>query len=369
MNRRSFCLIFLMGFLLLTGCSPALDGSRYMHSLMDTLYKASYTDYAELTGTTTAEVSTMRDTWMSGQTDRFLKAFNAGTVSDDMRARASGLLNNAFAQLDFSVEEEPEAAAASGGSLRAGEDVAEGAGRSKAAVSAESSGADAVSGSDKAKISRASTMSRIRRGLHNILNFFTGKDDESDIYVYITVRPLLLIENNYAALVDYQKTFNEKNTAYTYADLSSEAYADTYMDGLLTILEQSLFDIPQGPPQTIAVPISQNEDGLFTLDPAVLKRLQLIIFPLEAPEAEAESGETAETAAETETQAPAETQKVKETQTPKKGAETTAETETQVPAETKKVKETQAPAETESEAAKETKAPAETQKVKETKAP
>ncbi len=299
MNRRSICLIFLMGLLLLTGCRPSLDGPRYMHSLMDTLYKTSYTDYAELTGTTTAEISTMRDTWMSGQTDRFLKAFNAGGVSDDMRARAAGLLGNAFAQLDFSVEEEVPGASVSV------------AGRPEAGTSDESSAGDEVNAS-----SGKDAVSRVKRGLHDILNILSGKADESDRYVYITVRPLLLIEGNYAALADYRKTFNEKNTAYTYADLTSEAYADAYMDGLLTILEQSLFDIPQGPPQTIAVPISQNEDGLFTLDPAVLKRLQLIIFPLEAPETEAESGETAETIVETETEAPAETKKVKETQAP-----------------------------------------------------
>ena len=244
-HRKISLIAAFLALLLITGCGPVFDGGRYVSSLLDALYKANYTDYAELTGTTTAELSTMRETWMSGQTDLFLKAFGAEAASDSSRARVTQFLNNVYAGASFTVRV-----------------------------------------SDAGNINAAS-------------------EDSDAGSVYVTFRPICLISESYPALQDSLAAFNKKNSTYGYADLDSTAYTDAYLDGLMTVLEQHLTDLPLGDEVSFRVPISKTADGLYQADASAIARLSRAFLPLEAPELPETETETAATETEApETKAP-----------------------------------------------------------------
>ena len=267
LHRKARLIAVLIALLLLTGCAPKFDGSSYISSMLDALYKANYTSCAELTGSTTAELSATRETWIGRQADRFLDAFGAAAASDATRDRVILFLNNMYANASFSVR------ASDAGNLRGG----------------SASGADAET-------------------------------------VFVSFRPMTLIPENYEALQKWQASFNQKNTSYTYADLDSMAYTDAYMDGLMTVLEQQLTNIPLGEEVTFRIPVNKGEDGLYAADAGALARLANALLPFEAPpappETEAPETEAPETKAP-ETKAP-ET-KAPETETPEtKAPETKA---------------------------------------------
>ena len=220
--------------LLITGCGPVFDGSRYVSSMLDALYKANYTEYAELTGTTTAEISTTRETWIGSQADSFLEAFGAASASETTRSRVIRFLNNAYAGAAFTVRNSD-------------------AGNTGSGSSAADSGAATV---------------------------------------FVSFRPMNLISDNYEDLKHWKDSFNQKNTAYTYADLDSAAYADAYMDGVLTVLEQDLTNIPLGEEVCFRIPLSKNADGLYAADAGALARLGKALLPFEVPETPPETETT-----------------------------------------------------------------------------
>ena len=276
-HRKISLIAAFLALLLITGCGPVFDGGRYVSSLLDALYKANYTDYAELTGTTTAELSTMRESWMTGQTDLFLKAFGAEAASDSSRARVTQFLNNVYAGASFTVRV-----------------------------------------SDAGNINAAS-------------------EDSDAGSVYVTFRPICLISESYPALQDSLAAFNKKNSTYGYADMDSTAYTDAYLDGLMTVLEQHLTDLPLGDEVSFRVPISKTADGLYQADASAIARLSRAFLPLEAPELPETETETAAPETEApETKAP-ET-KAPETKAPETKAPETKAKETEAPAETEKKK-------------------------------
>lgn len=107
----------------------------------------------------------------------------------------------------------------------------------------------------------------------------TSTDDTGAIVVQMTVQPMHIIIDNYAAIQTFVTSFNEKNAAFSYADLTEEAYYDAYLDGILTILESHLSDMTFGDDVTIDIPISKNDDGLYTISEASLTEIQNSILP------------------------------------------------------------------------------------------
>jgi hypothetical protein len=264
LHRKVRLTAVLIALLLLTGCAPKFDGSGYISSMLDALYKANYTTYAELTGSTTAEISSARETWISGQADRFLAEFGAGAASEATKDRVVLFLNNLYANASFSV--------------------------------------------------RASDAGNLKRGSAS------GADAET---VFVSFRPMTLITENYEALQKSLVSFNQKNTSYTYADLDNTAYTDAYMDSMMTVLEQQLTNIPLGDEVTFRIPVNKGEDGLYAADTGALARLSTALVPFEAPpappETEAPETEAPETKAP-ETEAPetkAPETKAPETKAPK----------------------------------------------------
>lgn len=98
-------------------------------------------------------------------------------------------------------------------------------------------------------------------------------DDENG-NVQITVWPMDLVIDNYDALKDYVNGFNEKNDAFAFASLSEQEFYDTYLDGILSILESHLAELSYKDPVQLNVIIQQGEDGLYTLDSKTLYNIQ-----------------------------------------------------------------------------------------------
>lgn len=59
----------------------------------------------------------------------------------------------------------------------------------------------------------------------------TPASDGSPQTVQLSIRPLNILKDNYDAIQVYVHSFNEKNADFSYADLTEEAYYDTYLDG------------------------------------------------------------------------------------------------------------------------------------------
>ena len=69
------------------------------------------------------------------------------------------------------------------------------------------------------------------------------------------------------------------NGVLTYADLTEEAYYDTYLDGILTILESHLADMTFGEATTLDIPLEKNSDGLYTISEDTLTAIQNTLLP------------------------------------------------------------------------------------------
>lgn len=102
--------------------------------------------------------------------------------------------------------------------------------------------------------------------------------------VQLTIRPLNILTDNYDTIQTYVHSFNEKNASFAYANLTEEAYYDTYLDGILTILESHLADMTFGKDTTLDITLSKNDGGLYTISEYTLTEIQNTILPW--PEAE-----------------------------------------------------------------------------------
>ena len=107
----------------------------------------------------------------------------------------------------------------------------------------------------------------------------THASDGSPKTVQLSIRPLNILKDNYDAIQVYVHSFNEKNADFSYADLTEEAYYDTYLDGILTILESHLADMTFGEATTLDIPLEKNSDGLYTISEDTLTAIQNTLLP------------------------------------------------------------------------------------------
>ena len=108
----------------------------------------------------------------------------------------------------------------------------------------------------------------------------TGCGRSFDSQGYLTsIRPLNILTDNYDTIQTYVHSFNEKNASFAYANLTEEAYYDTYLDGILTILESHLADMTFGKDTTLDITLSKNDGGLYTISEDTLTEIQNTILP------------------------------------------------------------------------------------------
>lgn len=212
MKFKYYLTCLLVSVFIFTGCGRTFDGSGYVSSVMDALYKGDYTSYMDFTGVSRSDVSLYRDQWLSASTKAFLTAFGSGTPSETTLDRITSLLTQLDANASYDVSSQT-------------------------------------------------------------------KDDSGNLTVSLSIRPLNILIDNYDAIQAFVKSFNEKNAAFSYTDLTEEAYYDTYLDGILTILESHLSDMTFGDDIVIDITLTQNDDGLYTLSEDTLTQIQNTILP------------------------------------------------------------------------------------------
>lgn len=100
---------------------------------------------------------------------------------------------------------------------------------------------------------------------------FSVNEDNS---ILLTVYPIDLLISNYETLQAYVADFNKKNDAFAFASLTEQEFNDTYLDGILTILESQLTNLSYQTPVQLTVSISQDEEGLYTIAPEALSDIQ-----------------------------------------------------------------------------------------------
>lgn len=212
MKFKYYLACLLAAAMIFTGCGRTFDGSGYVTSVMDALYKGDYTSYMDMTGVSRSDASLYRDQWLLASTEAFLTAFGSGTPSEATSDRITSLLTQLDANASYTVASQTKAAS-------------------------------------------------------------------GELTVSVSIRQLNILIDNYDAIQSFVKSFNEKNAAFSYADLTEEAYYDAYLDGILTILESHLSDMSFGDEVVIDLTLTQNDDGLYTLSEDSLTQIQNTILP------------------------------------------------------------------------------------------
>lgn len=227
MRRIKKTLLFaLLTLITISGCSRKIELSNYLISSLDAVYKGNYQEYSGYTGLTTTEISSIRNQWLASRTDSFIEFLGGdpSTISDDMRKRISDLLTAIYSNARYEVSDPGE---------------------------------NGSNGKDSS---------------------VTESNEPTHEEVTITVYPITLIKNNYKALSEYMTSFSENNEKYGYADMTSSEYQDAYLEGIITILEAQLTDIPYGKAETITVEIGQTEKGLYEIDSKSMSKIDALII-------------------------------------------------------------------------------------------
>ncbi len=99
-------------------------------------------------------------------------------------------------------------------------------------------------------------------------------NDEENGDVQMTIWPVDLIIKNYDALQTYVTDFNRKNDAFAFASMSEEEFYDTYLEGIITILESHLAELSYLEPVQLNISICRDENGLYAIDSKTLTDIQ-----------------------------------------------------------------------------------------------
>ena len=98
----------------------------------------------------------------------------------------------------------------------------------------------------------------------------------------VTIRPITLLTDAFPVIRTYTESFNKKNSEFEYYELTSQEYADTYLDGLLTLLTSQLSDLHYADPVQVELPIEKGEDGLYVFKSADLGEITRAVMPFPA---------------------------------------------------------------------------------------
>ncbi len=107
-------------------------------------------------------------------------------------------------------------------------------------------------------------------------NYTVQSSQESAV---VTIRPITLLTEALPEIQTYTENFNKKNADFEYYELTSQEYADAYLDGLLTILTSKLSDLHYGDPEQVELPFEKGEDGLYIFKNAALGEITRAVLP------------------------------------------------------------------------------------------
>ena len=98
----------------------------------------------------------------------------------------------------------------------------------------------------------------------------------------VTIRPITLLTDALPEIQSYTESFNKKNAEFEYYELTSREYADTYLEGLLTLLTSKLSDLHYGDPVQVPLPFEKGDDGLYAFSTESLGDITQAVLPFPA---------------------------------------------------------------------------------------
>ncbi len=223
--KIKFCrisiLALLASLLFVSGCGKTFSAPAFTGALLDSVCKADYTDYSEFTGVTTADLSAQREDLIDEKVDTLIAMYGNLRPSSACREDIRNFINMLYEQAVYTVSD-PRATAQTG----------------------EGSGAEDEAGA------------------------------------IVSVSPILIFSDCSSDIQKFTDSFNKKNNAHKYKDKTSTQYADTYLQGVMSILRDHLGDIRTGDAVEKNLVYKENDKGLYTADPDQIKAVFDLILPL-----------------------------------------------------------------------------------------
>jgi len=240
--RKKLSAFLLMAILIFTGCSRPFEGDKYVSALLDAVCKRSYSEYSVLTGVPTARVSSSQSLWLKTRAEAFTDIFTAGECSEETSDRIEKFLKMAYSMADYEVlTQTPEA---------------------------ESESEEII----------WDTAANSRNTFGSIPDE-SGESLEEGPTVYVKIKPLLLLAGSREEILTYTETFNEANENFEYAQLSDTSYNDTYLAGIMNILESKLSDPGYSTPVILEAHTTKTPEGLYEISPGDLDLIISAVLP------------------------------------------------------------------------------------------
>ena len=98
--------------------------------------------------------------------------------------------------------------------------------------------------------------------------------------ILVEYSPMTIFQDSAEDLKEYNSSFAAGNKAGKYKKLSSQQYADSCLDGMLTILESRLGSLSYGKAVQEEITVSEDDENRRTLDPAQLEKVMEGMLPL-----------------------------------------------------------------------------------------
>jgi hypothetical protein len=137
----------------------------------------------------------------------------------------------------------------------------------------------AIMGSEQPSEDTITRTKELLRKIYANASYEVSQDTETG-QLTVTIYPISLITANYEAIQNYVEEFNKRNADYAFASLTEEAFYDTYMDGILNILETHMNELSYDDPVQIQVTVEKDDDGLYTISNDDWKAIHASILSL-----------------------------------------------------------------------------------------
>ncbi len=103
-------------------------------------------------------------------------------------------------------------------------------------------------------------------------------DDKDGFNVTVKIKPITLFKDDAGKIDQYVQQFNAQNLSGAYVNMSTEEFENTYVTGILNILNADLNSLHYGDEQTLTLNV-YKEDKAYYIDENDLNTLQKAVIP------------------------------------------------------------------------------------------
>lgn len=116
--------------------------------------------------------------------------------------------------------------------------------------------------------------------IYESASYEVASSDKSEDELTVSFRPCAILTAHTEEIKACADKFSAANEEFQYSSLSSEEYADKYLDSVLGLLGTYLSSPEYGEPQQVTVQIEKNDDGMYTIKPGTLSRILEGMLPV-----------------------------------------------------------------------------------------